>query len=257
MLRRAALLSSGLTSAGVKNGVIQDDWDVINEIAKAGRASDFYSIGDKKSLSWGWQGVVDMILVGINADTKTSGGKANMTWMASSPLAKKAFFEATRSKNNNSAVFGVIEGTSYKDCSIAFYVEGLQILLPSEVQEGIVRVNKTYSTDWLGNYETGAYKVWIPSTREIQSTFSYDHYEQVYEKSGPIYSISPSDLTFPDKAKNFWSRSWSAGRADNGWSTNDAFYITITTDGKFQANQEQSTYNTKAILRYIFPCFCL
>ncbi len=71
MLRRAALFSSSLTSAGVIDGVIQDDWEKINEICKAGRTKDFYPLGSYKPLELlNDAGTVNMVLAGVNKEIR-------------------------------------------------------------------------------------------------------------------------------------------------------------------------------------------
>lgn len=87
MLRRAALFSSSLTSAGVIDGVIQDDWEKINEICKAGRTKDFYPLGSYKPLELlNGAGTVNMIFAGMNKEVRADGQcLPTTTWGSEGP----------------------------------------------------------------------------------------------------------------------------------------------------------------------------
>ncbi|MDE5759266.1 MAG: hypothetical protein K2H85_11720 [Allobaculum sp.] len=257
MLRRAALMAADtLASAGVSGGVIQDSWDKIIEIAQAGRASEFYSVGNKKSLSWGWQGTINMILVGINVDTKSDGtGKANMTWMASSPLSKQTWYEykkkATTSTPHMSELVGNV---SYSTSTVAYYTQGLELLLPKNVQQAIVKVKKTFCTDGgTGATSQGDYGVWIPSGKELSCTYQFS--ETLSESTGVVYGVKPSWFSI---SSEFWLRGMGLTSRQGSVSETryGALYCHIV-NSNFHARPDGSQSNYAQEARSILPCFCL
>lgn len=169
MMRRAMLLASSptLTSAGVVNGIIQDDWDAINQIAKAGRAQEFYSIGDTKVIKINGYDV-PMYLVGFDHDDVSDGmGKANTTWFGT-PSIEWNTAVAHGPAIDSRKLFD-IDWSSSEQSSAISYAEGLYQKFPKAVQEGLVEVSKTYQ-EWNGSAlikKIRYHKVWIPSAIEF------------------------------------------------------------------------------------------
>lgn len=150
MLRRAALLSSGLTSAGVKNGIIQDDWDTINEICKAGRASEFYSIGNRKVVSLEGIGDATFRFAGIKADIKADRtGVAETSWIIDCALPRSdicddAYYNSLRQASSR---------PSASLCNILAIFYKLETIFPSNFYNMIVPIKKPYV--WTLSYRSG------------------------------------------------------------------------------------------------------
>lgn len=85
--RRRMMAGANLTSKGVVDGVIQDDWDQIIKICKSGKADQFYSIGDKKLLDLGELGLTEMAIANFNVDMRADNkGFAPTSWICLNPL---------------------------------------------------------------------------------------------------------------------------------------------------------------------------
>lgn len=155
---------STITSKGVANGVIQDDWDKIIEICEAGLASKFYSIGDFKPLALTEPEVctVNMELVAFNAEYYQEGTHlvpASTSWLSKEAINKKASGVSTSS----------------------YLSDDFRVALPSNVKNALKSVQKYWAYPLDGNtdgyeakvYEAyrSTYKVFSPCVRDFISTY--------------------------------------------------------------------------------------
>ena len=222
-MARRRLIGEELTSLGVVNGVIQDDWDKIIKIAQAGKASKFYGVGNRKALSFGSYGSTDMILAGIDVDERADGeGYANTTWIPVRPVKMTHFLFSSWSNDL----------ITYEESQIRFFAEGMAILMPDLVRKNITRIKKTWVSSNKVDQEILC-DVWIPSIRELRSSNSNR------EKTGPIYPSIP----FATDGMSIWTRS--AYDGTKGWR----FYHSSVKSEFSNAPYE----NEYAVL----PCFCI
>lgn len=219
MNRRAALMSETLTSKGVVDGVIQDDWETINKIAKAGRAQEFYSIGNKKDISV--DGVsVNVVLVGFDHDTKTDGAKANTSWLSTQEGVLDRYMPCVHdgSSNPRSVWNG---GGSFIPI---IFTEGLLARFPATLQEGIVQVRKG-EQGWTGTTpttRTRSRKVWVPSLRELGISVESRGSE------GDPYPFFSSGKKLSSQTSYFWTRSLgttSTVGSSSGWTYTAYTYV--------------------------------
>lgn len=132
--------------------------------------TDVYKVGATKQLDLGTEGIVAMQIVGIDVDTKTSGGTAPITWISKQLLATS---KQMNSGNTNSGGFAASAMRSY-------LINTIKPKIPEVVRSKIVEVTK-YSYYYGGNANTSTSEtVWIPSCREVGFTG--------YETSGPTYA---------------------------------------------------------------------
>ena len=81
--RRRMMAGANLTSKGVVDGVIQDDWDQIIKICKSGKADQFYSEGDYKPLEVSGIGTFNMLIAGFKTDVRTDVREfCNVSWIS-------------------------------------------------------------------------------------------------------------------------------------------------------------------------------
>lgn len=189
--RRRMLAGDNLTSKGVVNGVIQDDWETICKIAKAGRASSFYSVGNKKDLTWGEFGTAQMMLAAIDTDDRSDGkGKANMTWIP----YRMAQMQVYDSSSNASDLMGMIDlakpaikagVNGYDIPSIGIVCEGMIYKLPHCLQEGILQVKKLCDAIESNGLVEGNYRLWLFRAKEIGITTSGDTSTLTYKSPKP------------------------------------------------------------------------
>lgn len=170
---RRRVMGESLTSAGVVNGVIQDDWSKIIKIAKAGRAQDFYNLGDKKPMTLGSLGTFNMQVVGFNCDFRADKkGMANVSFLSEELI------------NQTVEIFsGSGSGyTGWEGSKVRSYLDGtVKNALPSEIKNAILPVfkwhteNPAWSEVWkdqpalVNGTARSVDSVWIPGLVEIST----------------------------------------------------------------------------------------
>ena len=133
--RRRMLSVENLTSKGVINGEIQDDWDQIVRICQSGRAQDFYSIGDWKTLNLGSLGTIKMGLANFNVDVRSDGkGFAPTSWMNLNPLKSYYGADVSYSVNTDTGWSISTQRTSYN--------ETIYESIPEAVRNNVLMVRK-------------------------------------------------------------------------------------------------------------------
>lgn len=142
---------------GVVDGAIQDDWSQIIKNCKAGKAKEFYSVGDHKSITVSGT-TFDMDYLGQGLDVRADGKNSSnlTTWLARTvPWACK-----WNTSNTTSGGWAASNIRNY--CRTTVY-NGL----PAEVRSAIVEVTKT-DNDYYGASSV-IDTVWIPSREEVNA----------------------------------------------------------------------------------------
>ncbi len=178
------LNSGGGGSANLPEiGISAEDctWEEITAISAAGKAEEYFNLGDTKTVTLTDGTVVEMQIVAFNADDKADGsGKAAITWISKGVVTKRIM-----SSNPNN--------TNWENSELRDWLQNdFYATLPSDVQGCIVTVNKTYAHHVNLGSGNSAYEqdtcednVWIPSYREIYGNSSNDIQ---YETSGADYT---------------------------------------------------------------------
>lgn len=212
MDRRAALMST-ITSKGVANHVIQDDWDEIVTICKAGLASQFYSLGDYKPLPLTVPKTctVNMELVGFKIDHQPVGSDLiaiETTW-----LSKELFEKASM--------------PSWEYLNSTFYNA-----LPTALKNGIVSARRFYATSAsvgadncdrvVTRISKATYRIWIPTVHNLL----YDY--------GPLTS-GPSARIKKLVGTSTSAEYALADRIPTDYTNPDSSYYiaSVSTEGKF------------------------
>ena len=133
-------------------GEILDTWDAIS----SGNFISSYSLGNWKSFLLSDGTEVVMEVVALNADTKTDGSTAGVTWI-SRDIITKHVINSTASNENGWAASEMrswLRGDFYAT-------------LPAEVRNAIASVNKTYYDYTTKSTKSIDDNVWLPSAREI------------------------------------------------------------------------------------------
>ena len=174
---------------------IEDSWTDIIAAANDGTYATKYKVGDYKPLDLGTEGVVNMQIVGMDADEVSDGsGFASLTFIS------KELLKTTHNMNASSSTSG-----GWAASAMRSYLTGtIKPLIPSEVR-GAIKSVKKYSS----HYENSAIvndvvsydDVWIPSNREIFNNTEY-------ETTGPVYStVQLQKLDNRSIARQWWLRS--------------------------------------------------
>ena len=183
----------GFKREGVSStGEILDDWTTISSAKNIG----LYSVGNYKPITLTDTGeTVIMEIVALNADTKSNGGTAHITWI-SRTLIDNAYMNNTNTNENG-----------WYACALRAYLQSdIYNILPSELRNVIVSVNKTYYDRTSKSTKTCVDNVWIPSYREI---FGNSDGNSKYETSGVDYtsfftSATKIKKTFSDGSVYTW-----------------------------------------------------
>lgn len=139
----------------VKDGVIQDDWPTIIKICQAGKAKNYYTVGDHKSITV--NGIAfDMDYLGQGLDVRADGkDNSNLTtWLARTTPWSCQW-------NTSSVTTGSwIQSDIRKYCRETIYAG-----LPEEIRNAVIEVTK--STNDYYKYPPVTDTVWIPTYDEI------------------------------------------------------------------------------------------
>jgi hypothetical protein len=182
--------------AQYKNNSIYS-WDGVRAAIADGTYKDVYKVGDLVPLDLGSYGVHNMEIVAFDADEKTDGSKAAITWLSKELIARHGM---NPSGNVNGWAASVMRTWLQSDIYNA---------LPSEVRGAIVTVSKTYYDFTTKSTLTCEDNVWIPSVGEI---FGNNSDSSGCENSGVEYTTYFADDTSRIKhhsgtATTWWLRS--------------------------------------------------
>ncbi len=151
---------------GVVNGVIQDSIRQVVINCKAGKASEYYSVGDRIKITLEGIGAFDFKFLGSGLDTRADGSdKPVSTWLCTG--GTMATYWNTES---NGTTGGWEASLIRKVCMQQIYGS-----LPTVIRDNIVKVNKTqyiYVNNTSASVTTND-KVWVPSSREISTSGMY------------------------------------------------------------------------------------
>jgi hypothetical protein len=193
-------LSNESVSITYTNHEIEDSWDEIISSVNDGTYATKYSVGDYKPLDLGSEGVVRMQIAAFNTDVlSNSEGNAHITWVAADLLATK------HNMNNASTIDGGWEASQMR----TYLSQSVWALIPANVQNAIIAVDKTYYDRLDSSTETCSDKLCIPSWREMNLT---QHTGKTRETSGVIYNELFTDANsrirmFNGSSLNWWLRS--------------------------------------------------
>lgn len=153
-------------------GEILDSWEVIINNVNNGTYATKYAVGNYKPLDLGSEGVVNMQIAALDADILSDGsGNAHITWIAKELLTSIHTMNDTSTNADGWAASGMR----------AYLQNDVWSLIPANVQNAIVAVDKTYFDYTTSSTLTCSDKVWMPSFREVCGGTNF-------ETSGVIYS---------------------------------------------------------------------
>lgn len=161
---------------------ISDSWSEIFAAEDNGTYSTKYSVGDTKSLVYNGQNACFQI-VAMDTDVRSDGnGKAKITWLSRRGLEQHRM-NATATTSGG---WAESEARSYiRETCLA--------KLPSEIQNRIVEVNKTYYDYETKNTLTIADTLWLPSFYEVTGNSS------LAETSGVTYPYLYGSISYDSR----------------------------------------------------------
>ena len=181
---------------------ISDTWSEIIAASNNGTYSTRYSIGDTKTLVFG-SSYVTMVLIAMDADAKTgSNDTAHMTWLAKWTID-------THSMNSTNTNAG-----GWAECSMrSWLANDILTQFPSELQTGIVVVDKTYYDHTTTSTLTCSDRLWIPSAREVNISQSLEDSGVDYSSYFTGNSTRTKYLFETRETRSWWLRSSNANNS--------------------------------------------
>lgn len=182
-------------------------WERISELAAAGEAQTYFSVGDTKQVPYGASGdTVTITIAGFNHDTLTDGNKAPISFICMTPQTTMPY--------NTSFHSGLNYHYGMANCKPRS--EGLPAIkqqLPSDLRKVIHNVSKTYH-DWYNSSATTKEiedDLWIPSIAEL----GYTGTNNKYGGDGEKYALFSENTelggfptcTFGGNKVAYWTRS--------------------------------------------------
>lgn len=209
-------------------------WDEIKTIADAGKATDFFKVGDEKAIKLYTGETVVLVILGFNHDNKAGGGKAAITFGVKDII--NGWYEFNAPVDRNSSTVGGWDKSKMR----GVYMCRLFRLLPTDLQAVITPVEKMTSA---GGGSSELYKsiddLFLLSLAEIYShsaisTSAWGVIKDnatVYNAEGEQYeywqnAIGDLDPNDNDEAlikymnggaDSWWLRSPYVGRDYNAW----------------------------------------
>ena len=180
-----------------ETGEILDSWEMIITNVNNGTYATKYAVGNYKSLDLGPEGVVNMQIAALDMDVLSDGsGKTRITW-----VAKEALLNPRVMNNTDTSK----DGWAASDLRACLQTE-IWSLIPENIQNAIVAVNKDYSNYTTKSILTCSDKIWIPSYREVGFGLAEEESNVVY--SGIFNGSASRVKTLNDgTACDWWTRS--------------------------------------------------
>lgn len=168
-------------------------WEQIQTISDAGKATDYFNVGDTKNITL--DGVSYPVqIIGFNHDTKTDGGTAGITFQLVNCLDTKYKMETTNTNANG------WEGCLMRKTTLSNTIYGQ---LNSDLKAVIKAVNKVSSVgNKSSSLETTSDKLFLLSEIEIfgSTTYSFAGEGKQYE----YYAAGNSTIKTVSGSANFW-----------------------------------------------------
>ena len=209
-------------------------WTKIAEISEAGNASEYFAVGDEKTIELSTGEEITLVVLGFNHDDLTDGsGKAGMT------IGMKNLLATTYRINPTSTSANGWDGSEMRTSTMAT----LFSQLPSDLQSVIKQVNKKATAGRQStSITTSADKLWLLAMSEIFSATSIENstisntknYADAYKAEGTQYKYYENLIGDNDQKDNpllIKKLSNGSGKAEDWWwrspylGTNNAFYF--------------------------------
>ncbi len=189
-------------------------WAQIKAISEAGKADEYFNLGDIKTITLTDGTAVEMEIVAFDADAKADGSTVGITWISKGTVATHAM----NSSMSNADGWAASEMRSWLQGD--FY-----ITLPDEVKDVIMSVNKTYYDYTTKSTLIIEDNVWVPSYREVYGNSANN---DSYETSGADYIAFFTDDN--SRTKNDYEGSVAGWWLRSASSNNNGFR-NVTPDG--------------------------
>lgn len=207
-------------------------WEEIKAISNAGKASEYFQLGDTKKLVTKDGEEIVVEIVGIDEDVKADGsGMAGISWASQITIAD-------RQMHPTADINSWVDSETRRWLQEDFYQT-----LPDDVKATIVNVNKTYYDNEDKTTKTCVDSLWIPSYREI---FGNPNNHTSFETEGPDYT----EFFHSENARVRYTMD---GSNAYWWVRTAAYNRPV---GYFYSVNEISYFGAATMTAGILLCFC-
>lgn len=209
-------------------------WNTISEVSRSGKASQYFKVGDTKTVTFADGTMVDLEIVAFDHDDLADGsGKAGITIMSKHVLTGSAYYN----------MHGTMNAKNIDWTSTELYARLNSGTIYANIPEGIKNVVRavTKKTSKTGYRNTTSYshsdKFWLPSVHEIGYTGTSPNFAYAQgTKYGPYPSFSNlkqagASLRKTDRAgtvTGYWLRS-----PENSGSYSMFFIVSANLNGSY------------------------
>ena len=186
----------------------KDPWYEVLAAIDDGTYKTKYALGDTVPLNLGSEGIVDMQIIGFDADDLADGsGKAAITWSARViPVTKHRMNPALVTNGDGTYQDGTGAIGGWEKCELRSYIKDtIKPLIPYNVRNAIKEVTKTqpaYDTTGAAYTQTTTDDVWILANDET------DAFVTPYRYYGVTGRLDKYEYTNGGEIKtNWWTRS--------------------------------------------------
>lgn len=226
-------------------------WAKINEVCESGHAADHFAIDDEREIT-GKDGTAYVLrVVGINLDTKATGGKAGVTVAITKPGREKATSAAWKSDQKRGVYWDYADDPT--DESLVRYRlnSTFKANLPNELQGIIKTVKKRTlwqdltSGELVKNVRESLEDLFVPSLGEI-----------LKDVAG---SYSEDGVKYPGFETDAQKKLYSGTQSEQWYLRN----VAHSANGTVSAHYWDSTSNLQVSIKYtttsrgLYPCFCI
>lgn len=206
-----------------ETGEILDSWDQIIASVNDGTYSTKYAVGNYKPLDLGNEGIVAMQIAAFDADTLSDeSGNAHVTWIAGTLLLNRHIMKDGATNEN---------GWAESDMR-NYLANDIWALIPSNVQNSIVEVYKSYYDHTTSSTLDCADKLWLPSYREVGIGEDAEDYGVIYNE---LFTDQDSRIRTLDGTPEYW---WLRSASRKG----SEYFYAISDNGGHSRYYSNSTY---------------
>lgn len=220
---------------GIPQNFATDSWLTIASVAESGTASNYYNIGDTKTVNLPGIGSMDFEIADFNHDYlsgSTSAQTAGITL-----ITKNLLYTTYKMNNSDTNVGGFPASQLYQTLSTTIFNA-----LPAELQNVAKTIYKWYGTgnntsngQWFGS------KIWIPLEYELFGSSSFGPTTEQSTGNARKYPI------FTDKNSRIKRMNNGSGNANYYWAAspnrdNANNFVIVNTDGTINNGSAANLY---------------
>lgn len=219
----------------------ETSWSTISALSTAGRAGEFFNVGDEKTIQLTTGEDVTLVILGFNHDDLTGGGKAGIT------IGMKNLLATAYKMNSSNTNAGGWDDSAMRTSTMATLLSQL----PADLRNVIKQVNKKATAGSQSTtITTSADKLWLLAEVEVDGTTSagYADEGEQYE----YWKTVKDGTVAADRVKKL---SNGGGSANNWWLR--SLYVSSSKSFRYIRSTGDVSYNPANITYGVSFGFCV